>query len=207
MIKNFEINGSNPFSVQVVENYINDGIARIESSMNRFLSMNNNFRTQQQNVAEIGTQNQGHSGTSEAFQLYTWGDKIGRIVPDDFEFPSVDVHKLWNLWYFGNLEKKIYPYYKFDKYRDDFNEIQSSQISRAKRVMELMVKYLIQNEKITTTMEITKKTQTESDELFNFAFQALLAKCYPDGKTVRPHENNFLTFAHKVYKLKLTSLS
>lgn len=45
--------------------------------------------------------------------IHTWGNKI-HLLPENFEFPSVDLLGAWKLWWFGNEISQIPPFRKIN---------------------------------------------------------------------------------------------
>ena len=45
------------------------------------------------------------------YSLFHWGNKM-HVLPETFDFPSVDVFTAWNLWWLGNATQNVIPYRK-----------------------------------------------------------------------------------------------
>ncbi|KAH9122377.1 hypothetical protein AeMF1_006297 [Aphanomyces euteiches] len=54
-------------------------------------------------------QNSQTESTNHQFQIYSWGSGI-HLLPETFQFPSVDICTAWKLWWRGNPQQGLIPF-------------------------------------------------------------------------------------------------
>ena len=57
-------------------------------------------------------------------KYFTWGGKMGLLVPRGYTFPSVNAKSAWNLWHYGHpidVDNHTYPLKRilFDRHKSD----------------------------------------------------------------------------------------
>ena len=62
-----------------------------------------------QNATQPVAALQDHAQSNFAFPVHHWGGLLHKI-PENFEFPSVNIYTAWQLWWRGNLAKSTIPY-------------------------------------------------------------------------------------------------
>ena len=108
----------------------------------------------------------------ETFQHFCWGERF-HPVPEDFQFPQpLDVKTIWDLWWYGDISKRIRPYH-FIKAFDLQTKVESSALSKARKVISRI-------EQVGRTEPggkvVSQMTKTESDEFFTRSFLLLTAE-------------------------------
>ena len=92
-------------------------------------------------------------------------------MPEDFQFPKCNVRTLWDLWWGGDLSRRISPY-RFIK-TTDISRQQVGYMSKSKAVMEIIMKKLPYN------IRIDSLSIKDRDKAFSDGFQVICAVIYP----------------------------
>jgi hypothetical protein len=97
-------------------------------------------------------------------------------VKRGYEFPSLSVVDLWNLWLHGNIAQEIAPF----RHLTPCNDLQSKYLvrySRGKSVMEAIIKTLGHSAK-----QIAEMAKVESDVIFQEAFVRTFPSVVDSGR-------------------------
>ena len=143
---------------------------------------------------------QSTANSNSIFEYFSWGGKIARMLPENFEFPAVDVKTMWNLWYFGNSGLRIRPYKNLTKFHDDLRTARDkTRFSRAKRVITNMESIYMAAE--SGDLRVSDMTLQASDALFERTFAVFIGQLYPEHRRTmhKAHEIMVDTLANRIY--------
>lgn len=145
------------------------------------------------------------SGASNAvYKTFHWGGKLGRFVPETFQFPTGDVKTMWNLWYYGHVSEGIQPYKRLKRkgYEDDLKTKQErSYLYRASLVMgELEATIRMNGLLPEEEQDIGSLETTLSDSIFDSAFPIFWSSLYTTTKCHRPQQVQYATLGNRILK-------
>ena len=125
----------------------------------------------------------GDSNTSESqFRgLFLWTDGMYRQAPENWKFPNCNCKMMWDLWYFGDKKDNITPYRNLKPHDLSFAGCKTS-MSRARQVMEAIVKTAIANGFIASQNSIKLLSRHDSDLVFDRAFTILVGKTWENRR-------------------------
>ena len=118
LLKNFVLEGVVPLSYADIERMVTNAIEKLNQRLdNRLDNVCLELRTQIQNGSQTSGQSQAPSslqsndgsGTQSPYTTFCWGGKLGRLVPENFQFPKTNAKTMWNLWLYGDKSRKIHP--------------------------------------------------------------------------------------------------
>jgi hypothetical protein len=134
------------------------------------------------------------------FQYFTWGEKMARIVPQDFRFPNLSAYAMWNLWYHGDRSQKIHPLklIRKNKHYDDIKKSCKPKLSRAISILDELQRLSRKSD-----VDISSMSIEESNALFNTAFEQFTINLYGKKQVpVRVSETTCDTLANRFCKSK-----
>lgn len=174
--------------------------ARIIETLNAHISSGVGDRTMIQSE-QITTQSSTQIDNNPSYQFFTWGGKIDRYVPQDFEFPRCPVKEMWHLWYYGDPSRGIHPLYRLslDSHHDDLRtKDEKSNLHRARVVMEALEGCAKQEGLLREGEAISCMSPEESERLYDTAYSRLIDELYTNGAH-RPESVKYATIAEKIY--------
>lgn len=146
-----------------------------------------------------GSMTVGHIRENSNFRTFMYNGRF-YVVPEDFEFPSCNTKKLFDVWWFGDEAKGVLPYRFLQKYRDDLHKkpsIEKSKLVKATAVMNAI--QLLMERKLSKAME--SFTREECTSNFDAAFDELTSKLYETKKRkARPEQKCYTTIANHLFE-------
>lgn len=138
--------------------------------------------------------------TAPAFHTWTWGGRL-HMVPETFEFPKTTVKSLWDLWFFGSKDTHIQPYKHLNGH-DLKTESQKQALTRARKVIDVLQRTAVAMGLPGASVELSRKTFTESDEIYNQVMMRLLQEHFPRRVESRFDQMQYFTFYDCIKKKK-----
>ena len=124
-------------------------------------------------------------------------DKL-HMVPSGFVWPSFVTSVMWNLWFFGDSNRRICAFKSISVANDLITKQCKVNASRTKKVISKMVELAVDGEKITRSRDITL---SNSQAVYDFSFAELLKLLYNQHHVPeRPGDINILTLANRMQK-------
>ena len=164
MLKNFEVNGAIPLTMQNLQSVMDDHCTRMEEKMESMLAR----------AVPVASQDVAPSKDSR-FDLFEWDNGELHMVSKEFEFPKSLPKDMWDLWHFGHLHNRIKPF-RYLTTRD-LNNNEGIQLSRIKRVMEFIEKVGLNwlaskpaTDRFTMKTSVEDFTAVESSKFFELAW-------------------------------------
>jgi hypothetical protein len=105
ILEHFQVNGAIPITMT-------DLTALLENMRSSLRDEIRVAGTANMNATLAVHQENGISNESSEFDRWDWGGKMRRVVPPGFTLPTSNVKQLWELWYYGDKNKRIGPYKK-----------------------------------------------------------------------------------------------
>lgn len=124
-------------------------------------------------LAEAGLSAQPTQVTEEAttrqeHQVYYWGNKF-YLLPEPFDFPSVDPLTAWKLWWFGHAAQG-WPAFRAIKTAD----LSTRKKGKSYSEWAAFMKHVINAVEVTTGTSLSPiKTETEASEVFDVGMRGL----------------------------------
>jgi hypothetical protein len=188
ILKNFEVQGAIPLTVEGMNSIISSLEESIISRLRTMLPHNE--------VLLVETDAIPNSNNSD-FSTWWWGQPQQRahMVPANWRLPTCSVQTAWGLWFYGNKAERIQPY-KFLKGFDLIRPTDKVSLSRLKKVMTALIDICRDNNKLTCQENPSEMEPRHSDELISFAFP-ILCKCSNDDvRLMRMWELQYNTVYH-----------
>jgi hypothetical protein len=218
IMENFVVDGVQPVNMADIQRVVGESsqsivtqIYEIRSALDGLRSLSNG-NGQAQPQAEIPTNFAGDEvGVVDGIerQYFSWGGKMGRLVPSDFQFVSSDVKTTWDTWQYGQsvqvggITRHTYPLKRLlmKRHRDDLQDPKSKvNLCRANKVIEEIERIAKSKGLVSHDTNFSVLDKTLSDTIFEESFQSLTAALYNGAKPKRPGETMCATIANKMYK-------
>jgi hypothetical protein len=144
----------------------------------------------------------GHEGAEEDFLSFSWGGRTDRYVPHDFIYPSCSVRMIWNLWFHGDLEKKIRPY-RHLREMTPVNHVQDLQ-TKVQRVLSYKTEQVIQSMEAfadSNDIDFNVDTIEAADTTFDATYNRFLKSVFSERDVIhRGTTKSFATVANQIMK-------
>lgn len=130
--------------------------------------------------------------TGEPYATFNWKDGLlWHHVPKDFKWPTgISVKRMWDLWFFGNLDMKILPYGLISVGSDIKDKDDKVARHQADTVISWIMEKIQLPEGKTSISEL-KDNMELSHQLFHDAYTPLLMQLYDcDEKTAELKQKN-----------------
>ena len=222
IMENFVVDGVVPVNMADIQRIVGESsqsivaqISDIRNVLDGLRGLNNANQPQ----AQPEVQTNGDTSGEEAIaidgisrQYFSWGGKLGRLVPFGFKFVSSDVKTTWNIWHYGQsvqfegASRHTYPLKRLllKRHRDDLLDSNSKvNLSRASRVIEEIVNIAKRRRLVAEDGNFSLLNKITSDTIFGECFRLLTEELYNGGKPKRPGETMCATIANKMYKKSL----
>jgi hypothetical protein len=214
ILENFIIDGVSPLNLSAVEKIINNSTELImQKFLTTFDQSTNNIISSAQPIENTTDDIVLDDGTRRKY--FTWGGKIGRLVPQNYKFASLDVKTTWDLWHYGEslmtdgVSNHTYPLKRLllKKHRDDINikdKTSKENISRANKVIKALTDIALAKNLITQGQDFSLMARDLTDIIFQESFDDLCKELYlrNAGRPKRPNETIIGTIANKLYSKK-----
>jgi hypothetical protein len=137
-------------------------------------------------------------------RYYEWGGSMGRLVPEGYRLPHLNIKLMWGLWYFGQklADSRTYPFRKLDSasarsFKGDFSYNGSSyELSKYIFLMKTLAKIAVDLKLVAVASDLNSLTRIESDLIFDRIYKVLIEAIYVNGE-MRPGEGTLRTIAEK----------
>jgi hypothetical protein len=115
--------------------------------------------------------------STNKFESFTWSDGNSfHRVPEGFCWPKgINTRTIWDLWFLGNVQLKICRYSVIDPKFELAAKACRERQSKAKKVMDKMIKILIEDSEISSQKEIN---ETNVQLMFDYSYNKLIREIY-----------------------------
>jgi len=187
LLQNFNIEGA----IAVSRNDLFECINRLE---NRLLSANitNTLSTTSSTTSSSSTSNTN-------FDLFCWNGKY-HTIPQDFKLPNGNVKTLWNLYHFGDKQKRISPYKTIIPMYDFESRKEKQKFSELSLVMKEVDKQIESLEDNSLNInDVLKLDITTRDNIFANAYEKIN---FGDNNKKRLSDISYATANKKLKQVK-----
>ena len=176
ILSKFVVNGAIPVTVELLNNRFEElKLSIIEEVRGLILPHRAIDAPQETNLVTIRPSN------ANKYDNWSWGGVFWQFVPENYRFPGhLDVHTLWNWWYFGTVieenesgvvvTKSIRPFRMFKQ--NNFKEVTDGKtLNKARRV----VRAIATCANLVNVTDYSLVTLNNSNDLFNLGYNVLIA--------------------------------
>lgn len=186
LLEQFQINGTTPITIESMRRLILDELVTNDGPLSQIRNSIDQMRTE---MHRNGSQNRETTTTvinpidnNAHSNLHVWPVGDGRLhrVPYGFRWPSYNTSTIWNLWFFGDLNRSIGPYKSISREHDLTRGLCKVNYSRTKSVMKALTEFAIRDGRIRSVADVN---QLNHQDVFDNAMPLLMQQLYPE-----PHE-------------------
>ena len=170
LLNHFQVNGAIPLTSMEITNLLRDMEERLALRIST-----SSLHTEESPGAAMNSSITSNEASGD-HETWTWGGRF-HMVPEDFVFPKTTVAEMWNLWWKGFPNRRIGPL-RFLKQFDVDVKVRSF-LSRAKKVMDLIVSKCLSEQRVSTATEIADLSDPERDALLADMFVMIWKEHYP----------------------------
>jgi hypothetical protein len=196
LLERFDVNGVVPVTKADIQRTMMEVFRGENSPLHDIMKALQSLKSSETTQTQMSTAHREELTYSAEAHLWS-KDNHFHLVPDNFRFPSYNVSTMWELWFFGDTQKKICPF-KFIS-RDLTTSLCRTNFCRCKKVINVMIKFAIDREKIRSIKDVSR---SNGQEIYEYAYEKLLQEIY-DTPPPRPASININTIAKRVTKHKL----
>lgn len=199
LLENFTIQGVIPINRNDIADMLDLRFERFERTLNIRQPEESKFQESEEDRSRLGP---------NASQYFTWGGRMGRLVPEGYIFPSTDVKTTWDIWHYGVAVKyrdRMCNTYPLKRLRegDHMKDIPSNNrfyVTRALRVLSQLLT-IIHEQGLLNGLDVQVVPRDEADNAFLVAFESFIPQVYgPGHNPLRPRETAVATLANRLYK-------
>jgi len=170
---------------------ISDQLRRMEARMGSESQAAVSSEQQQGNPLQFSTPAGG------SFFYWPGIDSRFHRVPYGFKFPSYVTGTMWNLWFFGDLSRKIGPYKHITPANDLPNSGCRSNACRTKLVIKKMVEIAVDGHLVVRQDDINNNN---NQAVYDYSMARLLTLLYSTKPPGRPEDININTLGERLKK-------
>jgi hypothetical protein len=175
---------------------IRNSILELRQELNGGGQNNREGVTNNTNHNNIQNNNNNYNpNAGSTVQLHYWRNSGNyHRVPEGFKWPSFNTSTMWNLWFFGDCERRIGPFKSIERNRDLTRACCKTNYTRSKLVINKLIDYAITGRIITTSNDISNEN---SQTVYDYAMPLLVQELY-QNEPHRPIDININTLGNRM---------
>jgi len=207
LLEKIRVEGVQPVTLESIQALMMSILSSENSPLHR-MSLQITNLSQALNASGHTTVTVGDTNTSRRVTMgdyHTWTSDPERmhLVPFGFRWPTgMNTKVIWDFWFFGNShpDKRIVAYRRIEPKFELTTDHCKVEHTKAKRVIEKLLKILVDDEKISTYKDIN---ESNSQGLFEYSYSKLLVLAYGQEGKDRPGDLILGTVYERLRRYKL----
>jgi len=205
LLDQVRVDGANPITLDSMRRLIidmheaDDGpFSRINASIQQLSRQWNPYQSNSTGINGLPVRSASADEQLVAGNLHMWPNGDGRFhrVPFGFRWPSYNTSTLWNLWHFGDSNRRIGPYKCICRKSDLTEALCKVNYSRTKSIMKALTDLAIGEQMIRSASEIN---QQNNQAVFDQVMAMLMLDLYPEPHE-RPVDININTLCNRMHR-------
>jgi hypothetical protein len=211
ILSNFVVDGVVPVNMNDIRTLLDINNKEIMEELKRLLPSVVNINNNNSIMSIENNSNNNVNDTKLLYKHFTWGGKFRRMIPKDFVFPTCDFKTAYDLYFHGNSNLGVRPYYFlngriYEQYRGDLHGKDNiTNFNRVKNLIEYLLDIAVQETFINSKDEVKVMSVNETDELFQKSFPIIIRLIYGENANSkvgkRAYEIKYSTITNKLASL------